>query len=88
MAASKGLIQSVDGLLRLTERGRETARNLVRTHRLWESYLVNEAGSSLERIHMQAERLEHFTNDDLQKKLEQAGGNANVDPHGRVIPKG
>lgn len=84
----QGLIQSVDGLLRLTERGRETARNLVRTHRLWESYLVNEAGSSLERIHMQAERLEHFTNDDLQKKLEQAGGNANVDPHGRVIPKG
>jgi manganese/zinc/iron transport system permease protein len=82
----QGLIQRENEFSMLTERGREAARGLVRTHRLWESYLVDQAGSSIERIHMQAERLEHFTNEDLKKQLQSAGGDVKVDPHGREIP--
>ncbi len=82
----RGLIRRENGFAMLTERGREAARGLVRTHRLWESYLVEQAGSAIERIHMQAERLEHFTDEELQKQLQRAGGDSKLDPHGREIP--
>ena len=52
---------SIDGgmsVLRLTERGRERGKRLVRSHRLWEQYLVDQAGSGTERIHGKAERYE------------------------------
>ncbi len=71
----------------LTDLGRVAAKELVRSHRLWENYLVEEVGEARGRIHNQAERLEHFTDEELQRRLQEAGGDAKVDPHGREIPK-
>lgn len=81
----QGEIQGI-GRITLTRRGRAVARGLVRSHRLLERYLVDEAGVSLERVHDQAERLEHFAGRELRDRLEQATDAASVDPHGRDIP--
>jgi manganese/zinc/iron transport system permease protein len=83
----RGRIQVANGLVGLTEHGRDVARNLVRSHRLWETYLVDQAGTSLERIHGQAEKLEHYTDVELQKQLVEASTDPQLDPHGREIPK-
>jgi Mn-dependent DtxR family transcriptional regulator len=50
----------------------------VRRHRLWESYLVDEAGMAPDHVHAIAERLEHIP--------VAPAVHASRDPHGRVIP--
>lgn len=80
------LVQS-DGGLHLSDDGRERARRLIRSHRLWEQYLVDRAGSGPERIHDQAERFEHFTDRQLREKLSDQTDGAEQDPHGRPIPE-
>ncbi len=82
----RGLI-SGDGVgYRLTPAGRDRARELVRTHRLWEQYLVAHAGLPAERIHPSAERLEHFTTPQLRERLDAETDSPTVDPHGSEIP--
>jgi len=71
---------------RLTDRGTQYAKRLVRSHRLWEEYLATRAGISSERIHTKAERLEHFTDRDLRDKLDEETEAPRTDPHGRTIP--
>jgi len=70
---------------RLTTAGRQAASTLVRSHRLWETYLVNE-GVDAGVIHRQAEVLEHFTGRALREKLQAEGPTSERDPHGSVIP--
>lgn len=70
----------------LTETGSRHASGLVRSHRLWEQYLVNELDFSVAKIHDKAERLEHFTSDDLRKRLGEETSGATSDPHGAPIP--
>ncbi|MEL6896336.1 MAG: iron dependent repressor, metal binding and dimerization domain protein [Planctomycetota bacterium] len=90
----KGMIQAVsdngdgDGEIRyqLTELGRRLAVNLVRSHRLWESYLEQEAGVSVDRLHDTAERLEHFTDEKLRRQLDETTDSSRTDPHGTPIP--
>ena len=79
-------ITRIDGQYRLTQRGRDRARGLVRSHRLWEQYLMSQLGVDAERIHDQAERLEHFTDSQLRKLLDAETGRPERDPHGRPIP--
>lgn len=71
----------------LSHSGRERARSLVRSHRLWEQYLVTQAGVEVDRIHDKAERFEHFTNPRIRAQLDEETGSAQVDPHGRPIPE-
>lgn len=71
----------------LTERGQQHARELVRSHRLWEQYLVSEAQVDAGRIHDKAELLEHFTNRRLRDQLDEAMDAPDRDPHGAEIPK-
>ena len=71
----------------LTERGRARAQNLVRSHRLWEEYLLSRAGVDAGRIHEKAGQLEHFTDHDLRRWLESETGRPDLDPHGRPIPR-
>ncbi|MBL8818177.1 MAG: metal ABC transporter permease [Planctomyces sp.] len=78
--------QTGSGRFQLTDKGRRQAAELVRSHRLWEQYLVSEAGVSTERIHQQAEKLEHFTGRDLRDRLDQQTATPTLDPHGRPIP--
>lgn len=74
-----------DGL-RLTAAGRARAQGLVRSHRLWEQYLVSEVGVPTARIHDKAERFEHFTDSRLRDELNAATNAPRLDPHGSPIP--
>jgi manganese/zinc/iron transport system permease protein len=71
---------------RLTEQGTMRARGLVRSHRLWEQYLVSQAGVAAERTHGQAEQLEHFTDQRLRQQLDEETHTPQRDPHGSMIP--
>lgn len=70
----------------LTDTGAQHARHLVRSHRLWEQYLVTEADMDASRIHDKAERFEHFTDTPMQRDLAVQTDHPELDPHGRVIP--
>ncbi|HEV7281753.1 MAG TPA: metal ABC transporter permease [Pirellulaceae bacterium] len=83
----RGMIVRSGGGYRLTSLGREQAKGLVRSHRLWESYLASEAGVSADRIHQSAERLEHFTDRRLRARLDEETLTPVTDPHGRPIPE-
>lgn len=70
----------------LTESGRQRARKLVRTHRLWESYLVEKAGVPPDSVHASAEALEHHMTAEMQGRLARETASPRKDPHGSVIP--
>ncbi len=84
--ASERFVELARGAVGFTSSGRQRAIQLVRAHRLWESYLVDEVGIDVESIHEEAERLEHAYElaDEVDKKL----GHPQRDPHGTVIPGG
>lgn len=71
----------------LTEAGRLKGQNLVRSHRLWEQYLVSHVGTQTDRLHEKAEKFEHFTDQSLRHKLDRATSTPTIDPHGAPIPK-
>ncbi|MEX2113869.1 MAG: metal ABC transporter permease [Pirellulales bacterium] len=70
----------------LTDQGRRRAQALVRSHRLWEQYLVESGGLEGSHLHENAERLEHFTDDQLRQRLAAETTGTTVDPHGTPIP--
>lgn len=70
----------------LTDQGSGRARELVRSHRLWEQYLQDHAGLGPDRVHPQAEKMEHFTDPRLRERLDRETDAPRVDPHGRPIP--
>ncbi len=72
--------------LHLTEAGRDRARGLIRSHRLWEAYLVEYLGLPLDHVHEPAERMEHFIGTPLQSHLATDVAGTEIDPHGRAIP--
>jgi hypothetical protein len=74
-------------VLRLTDTGRSQARLLVRSHRLWEAYLVQRLGLPADHVHEPATRMEHYIDRGLQEKIADAVTHPPVDPHGRNIPK-
>ena len=71
----------------LTELGRKTASSLIRSHRLWESYLFEYSNLAVDHLHFSAEQLEHVTDQQMQQKLAQRIESPTVDPHGKNIPK-
>lgn len=79
-----GFLTRHSGLLALTPNGRRRATGLVRAHRLWESYLADEAGLGMDAIHDEAERLEHAH--DLADEVDVKLGGPQRDPHGTIIP--
>jgi DtxR family Mn-dependent transcriptional regulator len=72
--------------LKLTDKGRKLAMNILRKHRLWETFLHRTFDLSLHEIHREAELLEHQTSDFLADKLDAFLGNPQFDPHGDPIP--
>jgi len=70
----------------LTPEGRSMALKIVRRHRLWEMFLVRHLGYSWDKVHSEAERLEHVTSDDLEERLDRALDYPTTDPHGDPIP--
>jgi DtxR family Mn-dependent transcriptional regulator len=72
--------------VRLTSTGEAMALRLVRKHRLWELFLVEHLKFGWEEVHDHAERLEHATDDELERRLFELLGRPSRDPHGDPIP--
>ncbi len=72
--------------LKLTSEGNQLALNVLRKHRLWESFLFKTLNLSLHEIHREAEILEHLTSDFLTDRIDNYLGNPATDPHGDPIP--
>lgn len=73
--------------VQLTDTGLQKASTLVRKHRLWEVFLVQNLGFSWNAVHEEAEILEHVSSEELTNRLEDFLGHPKVCPHGGVIPE-
>jgi DtxR family transcriptional regulator, Mn-dependent transcriptional regulator len=72
--------------VRLTERGRAVALEVIRHHRLLELFLVESLGMGWDEVHAEAERLEHALSEELEEVIAARLGNPTLDPHGDPIP--
>jgi len=70
----------------LTKKGRKNATNILRKHRLWETFLVNTLNFSWDEVHIIAEQLEHIQSEKLIDKLDDFLEKPKFDPHGDPIP--
>ena len=59
---------------------------MIRHHRLIESYLAQALGMPWDRVHDEAEVLEHYISEELEERMSDALGDPNRDPHGDPIP--
>jgi DtxR family Mn-dependent transcriptional regulator len=71
----------------LTARGRQVALDVVRRHRLLETYLAEAVGLGWDEVHDEAERLEHHLSERLEARLDSLLGFPATDPHGDPIPR-
>jgi DtxR family Mn-dependent transcriptional regulator len=72
--------------VRLTERGRLVALEVIRHHRLLELFLVENLGMSWDEVHAEAEVLEHVLSEGLEELIAAKLGDPTLDPHGDPIP--
>ncbi len=70
----------------LSAKGKKVAIRVVRKHRLWETFLVQQLKFGWDQVHDIAEQLEHIHSDELIDRLDEFLGNPNFDPHGDPIP--
>jgi DtxR family Mn-dependent transcriptional regulator len=70
----------------LTAAGEQVALEVIRHHRLLESYLAEALGMPWDRVHDEAEVLEHYISEELEERIAVALGDPAVDPHGDPIP--
>ena len=70
----------------LTDAGRRVALEVMRHHRLLELYLVQSLGVPWDRVHEEAEVLEHVLSEDLEELIARKLGDPTHDPHGDPIP--
>ncbi|MGH7861785.1 MAG: metal-dependent transcriptional regulator [Candidatus Dormibacteraceae bacterium] len=71
---------------RLTTRGITVALEVVRHHRILETYLVVALGYAWDEVHAEADRLEHAISEQLETRMWEALGRPAFDPHGDPIP--
>lgn len=79
-AVRDGLVTHTADQLELTEIGLQMGAGIIRKHRLWEGYLVDEAGIRIDNVHDIAEQLEHL-------QTRQPSTSSSNDPHGKPFPK-
>ena len=70
----------------LTDSGKRIALELIRHHRLLETYLHQALGYKLHEVHAEAERLEHHISEDFEARISEMLGHPTHDPHGDPIP--
>jgi DtxR family Mn-dependent transcriptional regulator len=70
----------------LTNEGERAALEVIRRHRLLETYLVTRLGYKQEEVHDEACRLEHVISEDFECRIASDLGNPGFDPHGAPIP--
>lgn len=83
----KDLMLRTNGSYNLTDEGVKYALRLVRTHRLWETYITNKNVVDIEHIHPEAEKVEHVLTEDMVDELDEELGFPEKDPHGSEIPR-
>ena len=86
LVQSGAIVTSENGFV-TTARGNDMGEKLVRAHRLWEKYLVDEVGLQDSQIHEDAENLEHLMDHEMINRLDERLGFPEKDPHGSPIPK-
>ncbi|CCE76420.1 metal-dependent transcriptional regulator [Clavibacter nebraskensis] len=74
------------GSIELTDDGRRHAIQMVRRHRLLETFLVEVLGYGWDEVHDEAEVLEHAVSDDFVARIDAHLGHPSRDPHGDPIP--
>jgi DtxR family Mn-dependent transcriptional regulator len=72
--------------VQLTREGKRAALRTIRRHRVIEAYLTRALGYAWDRVHDEAERLEHAASDELIDRMAAAIGEPETDPHGAPIP--
>jgi len=72
--------------VRLTRRGEQLALEVIRHHRLLELFLAEVLGMPWDRVHDEAEVLEHYISEDLEERIAAKLGDPERDPHGDPIP--
>ena len=82
-----GQVQKQENALVLTPQGRLNAEVIVRSHRLWETWLGRHVDLPVDHLHPPAEWIEHHLGEQVRKRIENDLGNEDVDPHGSVIPR-
>jgi DtxR family Mn-dependent transcriptional regulator len=71
----------------LTPEGETVALEVVRHHRLLETYLAEQLGYDWTEVHDEADRLEHHISEEFERRVAQVLGDPEVDPHGDPIPR-
>jgi len=71
---------------RLSAPGRRRALEVLRHHRLIETFLYEVLEYPLEDVHEEAERLEHFISERFEERIDAKLGHPKFDPHGHCIP--
>jgi DtxR family Mn-dependent transcriptional regulator len=95
-ASASGMVRKLDELglvahvpykgVRLTDEGAHVALEMLRHHRLLELYLAEALGVPWDRVHDEAEVLEHVLSEDLEELIAAKLGHPTRDPHGDPIP--
>ncbi|HWO15587.1 MAG TPA: metal-dependent transcriptional regulator [Solirubrobacterales bacterium] len=95
-ATATSMLKRLDGLglvdylpykgARLTEAGEKVALEVIRHHRLIESYLSEALGMPSDQVHDEAEVLEHYISEELELLIAAKLGEPSHDPHGTPIP--
>ena len=95
-ASASGMVKKLDGLglvehvpyrgVVLTKHGLEVALEVIRHHRLLERFLAEELGVPWDRVHDEAEVLEHHLSEELEELISAKLGHPTIDPHGDPIP--
>lgn len=75
------------GAIELTDEGERIAIDVVRRHRIIESFLVEQMGIPWDEVHDEADLLEHAASDRLIERMDEMLGHPDVDPHGDPIPR-
>jgi DtxR family Mn-dependent transcriptional regulator len=74
------------GKIRLTASGKKRGIDVIRKHRLWETFLYKKLEFSWDEVHEVAEQLEHIQSEKLVDKLDKFLDYPEFDPHGDPIP--
>jgi manganese/zinc/iron transport system permease protein len=82
-----GRVQRTAAGYELTEAGLRDGVAMLRSHRLWETYVDRHFELPLDHTHEAAERLEHYIGPSLADRLSRDLAHPQVDPQGRTIPK-
>ena len=70
----------------LTRSGQKIALEVIRHHRLLELYLSEVMGLPWDKVHIEAEKLEHALSEELEDRIDELLGHPTTDPHGSPIP--